>query len=206
MVVFDTTILLPVLWSGVPVPNHPQTGQPVEGFRDRIDCLVAHLEQSRTKIIIPTPALSEILVRAGTAGPEYLAQINARAAFRIVAFDERAAVEVAAMTRKAIDAGDKRGGVDATWNKIKYDRQIVAIAKVEGAAALYSDDPGVRAFGNGVGLTVIGSWELPLPPEDPPTLFDQVEPQADVEKAENADETEDAMETDDADDGKEEKE
>ena len=62
----------------------------------------------------------------------------------------------------------------------------------------------MRAFGNGVGLTVIGSWELPLPPEDPQTLFDLVEPQADVEKAENADETEDAMETDDADDGKEE--
>lgn len=206
MVVFDTTILLPVLWASVPVPNHPQTGQPVERFRDRIDYLIAHLEQTRTKIIIPTPALSEILVRAGTAGPEYLAQINARSTFRTVAFDERAAVEVAAMTKKAIDAGDKRGGADATWNKIKYDRQIVAIAKVEGATALYSDDSGVRAFANGVGLTVIGSWELPLPPEDPPTLFDQVEPQANVEKAENTDETKDAMETDDADDGKEEKE
>jgi hypothetical protein len=146
------------------------------------------------------------LVRAGTAGPEYLAQINARSAFRTVAFDERAAVEVAAMTKKAIDAGDKRGGADATWNKIKYDRQIVAIAKVEGATALYSDDSGVRAFANGVGLTVIGSWELPLPPEDPPTLFDQVEPQVNVEKAENADEKEDAMETDGADVGKEDKE
>ncbi len=201
MVVFDTTVLLPVLWPGVPVPNHPQTGQPVERFRDRIDCLVAHLEQSRTKIIIPTPVLSEILVRAGAAGPEYLAQINAHAAFRIVAFDERAAVEVATMTKKAIDAGDKRGGVDATWNKIKYDRQIVAIAKVEGAAALYSDDPGVRAFGNGVGLTVIGSWELPLPLEEPPTLFDLVEPKADVDKVENADGIHDITKSDDADNG-----
>lgn len=201
MVVFDTTVLLPVLWSEVPVPNHPQTNQPVDRFRDRIDYLLTHLEQRRTKIIIPTPVLSEILVRAGTAGPEYLAQINAHSAFRIVPFDERAAVEVAAMTKNAIDAGNKRGGVDATWNKIKFDRQIVAIAKVEGAAALYSDDTGVRAFGNAVGMTVIGSWELPLPPEDPQTLLDLVEPTADEDKPENAEEIDGAAKTDDADNG-----
>jgi predicted nucleic acid-binding protein len=171
MVVFDTTILLPILWSGVPAPNHPQTGEPVERFRARINHLVSYLEKNRTKIIIPTPVLSEILVRAGAAGPDYLALINAQSVFRIVAFDERAAVEVAAMTRRALDAGDKRGGVDGTWSKIKYDRQIVAIAKVEGAAALYSDDAGVRSFGKVVGLTVLGSWELPLPPEDPQTTL-----------------------------------
>jgi len=184
MVVFDTTVLLPVLWSGVPVPNHPQTGQPVERFHDRINYLVRLLEQEHTKIIIPTPVLSEILVRAGTAGPEYLAQINAESVFRTVAFDERAAVEVAAMTKNAIDAGDKRGGVDATWNKIKYDRQIVAIAKVEGAVALYSDDLGVRTFGKRAGLTVIGSWELPLPPEDSQVSFDLAAPHSDAEQAE----------------------
>ena len=126
------------------MPNHPQTSEPVERYRDRVDHLVTHLEQNRTKIIIPTPALSEILVRAGAAGPEYLAQINSQSVFRIVAFDERDAVEVAAMTRKSIDSsGDKRGGVDGTRNKIKYDRQIVAIAKVEGVTALYSDDLGI---------------------------------------------------------------
>jgi len=186
MVVFDATVLLPILWPEVPVPTHPQTGQPIEHFRDRIDHLVAHLEQSRTKIIIPTPALSEILVRAGSAGPQYLAQINAQSVFRVVAFDERAAVEVAAMTKSSIDAGDKRGGVDGTWNKIKYDRQIVAISKVEGAVALYSDDPGVRTFGSGVGLTVIGSWELPLPPEDPQTSLDLMAPQSDADKTEES--------------------
>ena len=68
-------------------------GELVERYRDRIDHLVAHLERSRAKIIIPTPALSEILVRAGAAAPDYLAQINSQSVFRIVAFDERAAVE-----------------------------------------------------------------------------------------------------------------
>ena len=167
MVVFDSTILLPMLWPGVPVPTHPVTDNPIDGFRERIDYLVSHLEKSRTKIIIPTPALSEILVRAGRAGPEYLARITSESVFRTASFDERAAVEVAAMTKAAKDSGDKRGGAVGPWSKIKYDRQIVAIAKVEGASVIYSDDPGVRKFAEDAGLTVIGTWELPLPPVDP---------------------------------------
>ena len=172
MVVFDSTILLPILWPQVPVPTDPQSHEPVDRFRERIDHLVNELELSRTKIIIPTPVLSEILVRAGTAGPEYLDRINSESVFRPAAFDVRAAVEVAAMTKQAIDNGDKRGGVDAVWSKIKFDRQIIAIAKVEGASTLYSDDPGVKTFGTQAGLTVIASWELPLPPENPQTSLD----------------------------------
>lgn len=185
MVVFDTTVLLPILSPGVLAPQDPHTGQPVDHFRERIDHLVKHLERNRTKIIIPTPALSEILVRAGTAGPEYLTKISGASVFRIVDFDERAAVEVAAMTRGAIDGGDKYGGEDGTWNKIKYDRQIIAIAKVERASALYSDDTGVRNFGKAAGLTVIASWELPLPPENPQTSFDLKAPETEAEEDAN---------------------
>lgn len=172
MVVFDSTILLPILWPNVPPPIDPNTGQPVSDFRERLDFLVESLEKTRTKIIIPTPALSEILVRAGQAGPDYLARINSEGVFRTVPFDERAAVEVAAMTTLALNTGDKRGGVDAPWAKIKYDRQIVAIAKVEGAAVLYSDDPGVRKFAAEANITALGTWELPLPPVDPQGSFE----------------------------------
>ena len=109
MVVFDATILLPILWPDVPAPIDAATNKPVERFRERIDYLVRRLEEDRSKIIIPTPVLSEILVRSGSAGPEYLSRIKSFAVLRIVPFDERAAVEVAAMTREAINGGDKRG-------------------------------------------------------------------------------------------------
>ena len=36
--------------------------------------------------------------------------------------------------------GNKKDGSGEPWAKIKYDRQIVAIAKVIGASAIYSDD------------------------------------------------------------------
>ena len=170
--VFDSTMLLPMLWPEVPAPIDPSTKNPIENMRERVDFLIQRLEKDRTKIIIPTPALSEILVRAGRAGPQYLAQINSTSVFRTAPFDERAAVEVAAMTRSALDSGDKRGGAEGTWAKIKYDRQIVAIAKVQGATTIYSDDSGVKTLGNGIGLTVIRLFDLPLPPEDPQTSLD----------------------------------
>lgn len=182
MVVFDSTILLPMLWPEVPPPANPDTGEPVSQFRERIDHLVANLERGRSKIIIPTPVLSEILVHAGSAGPEYLNRFKAEAVFRVVAFDERAAVEVAAMTKAALDDGNKRSGVDGTWAKIKFDRQIVAIAKVESAAVLYSDDPGVRTFGGNAGLSVIATWELPLPPSEPQGLLELEGTTGDVDR------------------------
>ena len=172
MVVFDATTLLLLLSPSVPPPRDPATHTSVEHARERIDQLVKELEQNRTKIIIPTPALSEILVRAGSAGPAYLDRLNASAAFRIVSFDQRAAVELAAMTREAITAGDKRGGTQGTWAKVKYDRQIVAIAKVEGADRIYSDDEDVRRLAMPAGIAVIRIADLPLPPEMAQGHFD----------------------------------
>lgn len=166
MVVFDATTLLLLLSPDVAAPPNSATGQPVERVRDRIDYLVQRLEKDRAKIIVPTPALSEILVRTGTAGPEYLSRIKSAAVFRIVPFDERAAVEVAAMTQDALRTGDKRHGGEGTWAKLKYDRQIVAIAKVEGVSVIYSDDGNIHNFGGRAGLSVIRIADLPLPPDD----------------------------------------
>ncbi len=67
------------------------------------------------------------------------------------------------MTRTALNAGDKRSGESAPWVKIKYDRQIVAIAKLAQADTIYTDDEGLRGFAEAQGLRVIKLAELPLP-------------------------------------------
>ena len=115
MAVFDATVLLPVLWSEVPPPTDPATGQPVIFFRERINQLIQNLQKRRTRVIIPTPALSEILVRAGPAAADYLDQLTASNAFRIEPFDERTAAEVAVMTSNALSEGDKRGRGEGLW-------------------------------------------------------------------------------------------
>ncbi len=172
MVVFDATILLPFLAPGVHPPTNPTTGKEVEYFQQRIDFLIEQLETERTKIIIPTPALSEILVHANAAGTEYLNLIQQSSAFKIEPFDQRAAIEVAFMIRDAIKSGDKRSGVKETWAKVKFDRQIVAIAKVNGARIIYSDDVGLRAFASIAGITVLGIRDLPIPPNASQGAFD----------------------------------
>ena len=165
MVVFDTTIALLFLRPGTNPPLDPATGAPIQHAEARIALLVETLGNARTRIIIPTPVMSELLIYAGAGTAELVTRLTRSATFRVVPFDTRAAVELAVMTRAALEQGDKRGGVDAPWNKIKFDRQIVAIAKVAGVTAIYSDDRQLRAFAEQQGLRVIGLADLPLPRE-----------------------------------------
>lgn len=87
--------------------------------------------------------------------------------FRVESFDTRAAIEAAAMTRDYLTSRErKRGTSNATWTKIKFDRQIVAIAKVHGAKTIYSDDRDIGQIAARVKIEVVGLNDLPLPPED----------------------------------------
>ncbi len=71
-----------------------------------------------------------MLTRAERAGADYFTKINRSSAFKIEPFEIRAAIELARMTAAAFKTGDKKEGVAASWNEIKFDRQIVAIAKI----------------------------------------------------------------------------
>jgi len=167
MVVFDATTLLFLLDPEAKAPTDPETGEPISRVNDRITFLIGELEKRKEKIIVPTPALSELLVHADQAGPDYLDILNRHAAFKIADFDQRAAVEVAAATREALAGGDKRGGSDSSWGKVKFDRQIIAIARVEGATTIYSDDSDITRFAKHFGIAVVRVGDLPLPPEHP---------------------------------------
>lgn len=92
MVVFDASILIPLLYPNAPPPRHPENHKPIDNFKERLDYLIHQLEASREKIVVPTPALSEILVRAGEAAPKYLEKITSSASFRLAPFDTLAAV------------------------------------------------------------------------------------------------------------------
>ncbi len=163
-VVFDASFLIPLL--------DPKVKG--EGNIDvRLDFLFQSLEKAKTKIIVPTPALCEVLIGASDAAPQYLEIINKSSRFKIVPFGTRAAVEAAAAHRDALQAGDKKEGL-ASWLKVKFDRQIVAIAKVEGATVIYSNDSDIEKFSARDNIEVVRLDQLPSPPVDgglDPRLF-----------------------------------
>ncbi|MCV9962590.1 hypothetical protein OIU34_11840 [Pararhizobium sp. BT-229] len=163
LVVFDATTILLMLApneAGIPTDS---SGNPITFPTERIDGLLEDLAKNKVRIVIPTPALSEALVRAGgSGGAAHIAKLRSSKHFLIEAFDDRAALEVAIWTKSAIDAGDKKGGSDDTWAKVKYDRQIVAIAKVAGATTIYTNDRNLCSFAFGRGIKAIGVHELPL--------------------------------------------
>lgn len=159
LVSFDASFLVALLDPTI------KTGQSPD---PRVEYLLKSLEKAKAKIIIPTPALSEVLIGAGDAAPKYLEIINKSSRFKVVPFGERAAVEAAAAHREAIDAGDKKEGTP-NWAKVKFDRQIVAVSKVEGVEHIYTNDSDVVRLGRKAGIEVSTLDDLPLPPEDPQT-------------------------------------
>jgi hypothetical protein len=129
-----------------------------------MEALIDRLSERKTKLVIPTPSLAEAL-SSTDARQEYMDMLKEFSCIEIVDFDARAAMELAIITKSAIASGDKKAGVEADWQQVKFDRQIVAIAKVSGASVLYSDDGPQTAFAKLAGLKVMHTWDLPLPAE-----------------------------------------
>ena len=163
MILFDCSVLCLTLYPRAGIPNDFRTDKPIEFAKERIDGLIADSEQTGEIILIPTPALSEVLVVVAPDIQEYLDELSSQACFKVVPFGERAAIEVALRTKAAIKKGDKREGVASAWDKVKYDRQIVAIAKVEGASAIYSTDRHIHAHAAAWGIKVLNVSDLPIP-------------------------------------------
>jgi hypothetical protein len=99
----------------------------------------------------------------------------------VAEFGERAAVEAAALTRDALSKGNKRGVTpDANSAKIKFDRQIIAIALVVGASTVYTNDKQLAVHAKAAGIDaidlpglpepqVVPQLEIPLDPIEPET-------------------------------------
>lgn len=66
-------------------------------------------------------------------------------------------------TRRAPERGDKKHGSKSAYQKVKFDRQIVAIAKSRNARLIVSDDDSLRRVALSVGLQVSTAEELPIP-------------------------------------------
>lgn len=162
-VVFDTNTLL-MFVSPNALAAKDAEGNPITYAAERVNGMIQQLGADKNKIVIPTPVLSEVLVRGDPVErAAMIVKFQRSVAFRVEAFDERAAIELADMEMKAITGGDKRGGVQGPWTKIKLDRQIVAIALVTGADCIYTDDGPLSKHAYKHGIRTVGIGSLPIP-------------------------------------------
>ncbi|MGY4511361.1 hypothetical protein [Bradyrhizobium sp. USDA 3650] len=168
IVAFDASILTFVIDENAAAPIDPTTGVAVTFCKERVQHLLDTLQQNNSKIIIPTPSLGEVLVKAGAAAPKIVAEFATSKHFKVADFDIRAAVEFATRQNAREKGIEKR-------TKAKFDDQILAIAIVENASVIFSDD---KKLANAApfNVTVTGIAELELPPQKAQgNLFDQAD-------------------------------
>lgn len=157
-VLFDSTILIYLLKPESNPPLNQETKQPVDSIPERIELLIKNLQDTKQKILIPTPVLAEVLIKDQDKGNEILQEFYKKKTFEIVAFDTKAAIETACLAREDNSKKDN----NTTHAKIKFDRQILAIAIVNGVKTVYTDDIKLISRAKKAGIEAIPLSELPL--------------------------------------------
>ncbi len=159
MVAFDSMFLTFLF-----VPNAPCE---TDRAKERIDYLIGSLQGSGERIVIPSPALSELLISVGHSRSQILYELTHSPKFLIAGFDTKEAIELALLadTVRKHSGGKKKGDAGGTWAKVKFDWQIVSISKVQNVSTIYSEDPDIKKLAAFVGITVKGVADLLLPPE-----------------------------------------
>lgn len=189
-VAFDNTMLSLLLNPNCRVPTDPTTQVALTFHKERAQGAIEALQKSRSKIIIPAPAAAELLTAIGPDAQQYISIVSRSRLFEVGAFDAKCAIELAYMNRGVFLTHDKKSRA-AAYQKVKVDRQILAIAKSNGCNVIYTDDDGLTKRAELIGMDVIHSWALPIPDKDRQIPLD-LEPHEIIPEAEFVDAQSDA--------------
>lgn len=130
--------------------------------RAALDHLIHDLSKARVRILIPSPCLTELLIRAGKARDQYVQRLGNASSFEVIPFDRRAATECALLLEDAWDSKSQR---DITRTKFKFDWMIVASAASRGVQKIYTDDDDILRCAAQVGIQAIAQKNLMVPSE-----------------------------------------
>lgn len=159
---FDTTILSALLNPSGRLPNDPATGQPVDLAKERIKGLVTRLQKDKQRIIIPAPCVAELLSVIGPTNAEYLQIINRTRMFEVKAFDELVAIELTFINRDVLGKEDAKNRLEPR-QKVKFNRQILAIWRVAGCDVIHTDDNSMISSASKCGMKACRISDLPIP-------------------------------------------
>lgn len=129
---------------------NPETGAIIDNAFDRALALVDRIDNLKGTVVLPAPVLSEYLLGVSREKHNaHLGIIMSTRSIQIAPFDELAAIECALLPSnqelKNMDA-------NSTMAKLKYDRQIIAIALSIGADEIWTHDKQVFAKAKALGI------------------------------------------------------
>lgn len=167
-VIFDSSFLISMVDRGV-YPGQVAPGVDAAVSDRRIEHMLVGLEANRTIVVIPTPVLAEVLVKRLQQASNLVATIKDASRIRLAPFGASAAIEAAELLHKHLPKKTER---NKEWSKhrLKFDLQILAIAKVEGVARIYANDKGLLRRVRSEGMEGISLNDLATPEEDAPRL------------------------------------
>lgn len=174
---FDTTILSMLLNPRSKPPDDPTTGRRIERGHERVALLVEQLAKIRHKILLPTPVIAELMAAIGPSAEQYVTIVRRSRVFEIASFDEKAAIELAFLNRDVFAAQD--GAREEAYQKVKFDRQIVAVLKSRNATTIYTDDRNLSKRAQLCGMTATALHQLAPPAADTQLSLD-LEPDTDL--------------------------
>lgn len=164
MIIFDANVLITLV-----------TAKETDEIYERISGLIQDIVSSKDVIGIPAPALAEFLCGTDIGTATILTALRKRSVIRILAFDEVSAFETALIQRAAQSTGKKRGASKGTWQQVKVDRQILAIARQHGVKTIITDDDNMIAEALRLNLDPIKPADLPLKSKQNKLNFDDAE-------------------------------
>ena len=161
---FDNTMLSLLLNPNCNLPTDA-SGSVVPMAKERAAGAVTLLNKSRRRVIFPAPAIAELLTAIGPEARQYLEMVTSSRRVSVAPFDSKGAVELAILNRDIFSKHDKSSGAEP-WQKVKFDRQIIAICRVEGVTELYTDDHNLGRRAVLCGIAAIRTADLPIPSAD----------------------------------------
>lgn len=136
------------------------------GVAARLKGLLEEIDRTNGQLIIPVQVVGEYISGADQAAQELLAKFLGNRRINVASFDHVAAIECAMMDKSAIaSGGHKRAPLtrDVSWQKVKVDRQIVAIARVLKVDKIISTDGDITKIAKAIGMSCITVEDLPMP-------------------------------------------
>lgn len=104
---------------------------------------------------------------------DYLAIIRRRAVFEIARYDDPESIELVEHWLKFGDGKKLKVGTHETWAKLRYDRQIAAIAVTRRVECIYSTEADLEKYADELGIKYRNLSHLALPPSEQQELHRQ---------------------------------